>query len=54
MVFHEVLSLETPFPCVIPVLFWYLVGFCCVLMCYRGHWFGFIWDYVWHTLGWLS
>ena len=27
MVFHEVLSLETPFPCVIPVLFLVPCGF---------------------------
>ena len=36
MVFHEVLSLGTSFPCVIPVMCWYLVGFCCVLMCCGG------------------
>ena len=36
MDFHEVLSPETPFPCVIPVLLWYLGGFHCILMYCAG------------------
>ena len=31
MVCHEIFSLETSCPCGIQVLFWYLVGFCCLL-----------------------